>query len=305
MNKETLILVCAMLNSLFSLAQYKVFSDTTYLHADTLIEIKSWVDLNSIREFKRIKTNEVTLFKNYDMDSKILREQGVFKKGHYFGIWKYYSESGKLEKEINFETNVKIIYGKINEPYDELFIFIKNKADSLLASRIGQKLFLENVILNAGRTYYYGKDKSGSWFEVPDFKPNEFLLRYDIRLLGNERFPLIEFKLDSVGQLKEEIRPPVFSNYSNQEILTLKMAEDIAINKGLSKNDKPFIYNIEYKEVRESNVPVPLALKISGKPYKNKRKGNKLTEHYNYILIDAWTGKFMEKGNETRIYIID
>lgn len=238
------------------------------------------------------------------MDSRLLKEEGMFRDGWRVGIWMFYNIDGQLEKEINYDNNSKTLYGKSNEPYDDVFNLIKNKSDSLLIERYGEFFFSNNVFQNTNRSYYYGAGAPGSWFEVPDYRPNEFLMRYSIKL-EEKKHPFFEFTLDSLGSLIDKRTLLVFSNLKDQYFLSLTSIDSIALKNGLTSNAKPFQYMFAYSSDSLLNDTRKLELHVIGVPFDKKIEGNKEIAFFIYIVIDPWTGEFIRKEEDKIVTIID
>lgn len=271
--------------------------ETIKVHTDSsVIETKYFKNLNSIREFNELKKTDRIYFKEYYYDTKNLREIGVFENGYRVGIWEYYTQAGELEKKIDYTTNNKLLYNKTSEPYDRLFNSIKQLADSILIEKYGYYFFTNSVIQNTNRSFYFGSGTSGSWFETPDFRPNKFSLRYDIKLGEGSRLWFFELTLDSLGQLTNNLE--TFLNLKQQKLISTEKAISTALQKGLTILDQPF----EYRMVSSNGN---LLIMIIGQPFEKLSTGNTVTEKFNFIILDPWTGTLVEKGVSDNIIIID
>ena len=96
----------------------------TIQKGDTLIEIRTYENLNIINEFKKIKGQDFEFFKSFELNSKTLKEEGKFdKNGDWCGLRKIYSNDGKLIREINYENNNEILHDNYLIPFQENFNF--------------------------------------------------------------------------------------------------------------------------------------------------------------------------------------
>jgi hypothetical protein len=288
----------------FIYGQSLIISDSKYKIGDTIVEVRSWKEFNLINEFKKVKGTEVQFYKEYYLDTKMLKEEGVFKDGWRIGIWKYFNEKGQLEKEINYDNNVKTLYITNKEPYDEVFENIRSKADSLIIARYGRAFFLKYIIQNTNRSFYYNRRMSGTWFEVPNFRPNKYLLRYDIKH-DNQRFSFLEFTLDSIGSLKYKNSIQAILNLKNDEILHLHFLDSIALQNGLTIEMKPFKYLFQISSDSVQRNDGLLEFHIIGKPFKSKMSRNEIEDFYFEVVLDPWTGKFIRKETNSSLIIID
>lgn len=136
--KSFLLASLSVIAFVCSTAQTAIRPNGKYQVGDTHIEVDSWKDLNSIREFKRLRRRDspggrkfymddthqhetdTMFYKDYYLDTKKIHEEGMFVGGWCVGIRRYYSKTGHLEKEIDYSTNTKTLYGKSSEPYDEV-----------------------------------------------------------------------------------------------------------------------------------------------------------------------------------------
>lgn len=284
-----------ILHLLFSITLFA--QETIKVHTDSsVIETKHFKNLNSIREFNELKNTDRIYFKEYYYDTKSLREIGVFENGYRVGIWEYYTKAGELEKKIDYNTNIKKLYTKTSEPYDSLFNSIKQIADSILTAKYGYYFFTNSVIQNTNRSFYFGSGTPGSWFETPDFRPNKFSLRYDVKLGEGSRLWFFELTLDSLGRLTNDLES--FSNLKQQFLITKEKATSLSLQKGLTILEQPFQYRLVSSDGN-------LLLMIIGKPLKKSSSGNTVTEEFNFIILDPWTGSLVEKGVSENLITID
>jgi hypothetical protein len=275
--------------------QNKIRPAGKYIIGDTIIEVIVYKEDNEIREFREIKGTAIGFYNLYDLNTKILREEGKYYKRYYAGLFKFYDTRGKLEKIINYDNNTKTLFNKKKEPYDEVFAKIKRKSDSLLIEKYGFYFFNNYIIQNTNQSHYYGSGTSGSWFEVPNYKPNEFLMRYDIKLKDGERFLVFEFELDGNGQLKGERSINTFSNFKNNIQLTTKSADSIALLNGFTEKDKPFKYEFDCITDSLQKSRCYLQFSIIGRPFETKNNGSEFTEYCYKITVNPFTMEFMRK----------
>lgn len=287
-----LLIILTLFFPLIVFAQKSNFVKTD----SSVIETKHFKYLNSIREFNELKSGNRIYYKEYNFTTKQLREFGVFEKGYSVGVWKYYSEDGQLLKTIDYDTNIKKLYGKISEPFDSVFNFIKHQADSLLKAKYGSVFFSGSMIQNTNRSYYYGSGTPGTWFEPSNYRPKEYLMRYDIRLSNGTRLFFIEFNLDSLGKLLKSLKN--ISNFKQKSLISIEKVNEITFQKGLSLNDQPLEYSLFYEHEK-------LFLKINGKQFSVIKKEHEIIQKFTYVLLDPWTGKFIRKGIDEVILNVD
>lgn len=59
----------------------------------------------SVREFNELKNEDVTYYREWHIYTSVLKEEGVFKNGNSWGIWKYYHPDGSPQMEIDYNTD--------------------------------------------------------------------------------------------------------------------------------------------------------------------------------------------------------
>ncbi len=158
---------------------------------------------------------------------------------------------------------------------------------------------------NVEQNHYYGWGKSGNWFEISNLHPNEFMMRYDIRMDDKARFSFYEFALDSIGKLKKGKIIETVSNIKKQPVLSFSMADSLALVYGMLAMDKPFSHVMEYHIDSTQAGNGKLALFITGMPYDKRMEAEKITEPFYYIVLDPWTGELISKGKGDAITDLD
>lgn len=274
--------------------------DGNYQRGDTLVEIISHDDFNYISEFRKIKGQDLEPYRSYYFDTKKLKEEGTFKSGWWFGTRKLYGPDGKLQKTIDYKTNNYTFHNGYLEHYEAFFNFIKDNSDNLLKAQIGESLFNSSVIQNTNRSIYYGSETSGNWFDATDFKPEKFLMVYDLRWSDEDRFELFKFDVDSLGNSNDIGSIKKINNFKGGALISKQEAEIIALKNGINEKDKPYQYKFILSEP-ENN----LTIRIWGKPYEVTQEGNTVTRKYVYVLIDAFTGVVISVENKSQIPIYD
>ena len=273
----------------------------TIQKGDTLIEIRTYENLNIINEFKKIKGQDIEFFKSFELNSKILKEEGKFNKnGDWCGLRKIYSNDGKLIREVNYDNNDEKIHNNYLIPFQENFNFIQLKSENLLIEKLGKSFFENFLILNPSRTYFYGKKTSNNWFEIAEEKPIEFVMSYDLKW-ENKRYEIIYFKIDSLGNLIDKKAITKVHNYKGKSLISKKLAEKIALENGLTENEMPF----EYKFNLEEKTKTELQMIIYGKPYETIREGNTIKESFLLLTLEPFTGKVLNVERKTYHGIID
>ena len=277
---------------------------STDVHVKTdssVINTKYFEYLNSIREFNDLDSIRRTYYKDFYFNSRKLRERGVIENGDCVGLWKYYNSKGILEKEINFETGEKKIYGGKPDPFDEIFLEMRSKADSFLISMFGDDFFKNHIKWNPGHSYWYSRYGSGgSWFDTARWEPREFRFEYFVQLDRQHRYPLIKFRLDRKGRLidpEESSGLRLCRKNCNFNIDT-NTAIKIAGQNGLTWNSKN---NYFYLSWTRSGIVTGEFLgeyELILAEFENAQKVSSTGTVYNYrtVVIDPWSGKLKRKA---------
>jgi hypothetical protein len=151
------------------------------------------------------------------------------------------------------------------------------------------------------KNYYYGLRANGNWFEISNLRPNEFVMRYDTRTEDRSRFSFYEFALDSIGKLKREKVIAKASDLKQQPLLQLQLIDSMAMVYGMQAMDKPFSHVLQYTVDSADANNARFELYITGMPYNKKIEESKITEPFDFIVLDPWTGELINKGNGNAI----
>jgi len=221
-----------------------VKADSTVITDSSVITVKYFEDLNSIRVFNDLKNKKLTYYQDYYYDTKSIREQGVYNDGCSIGIWKLYSPTGVLESITDFDKGVWTV---INEKYFSFYatkLKMRRIADSLVQAMYGSDFFNKHIIFDLDQSGASDDERYNFWTMNTHKKPKEFMMRYNIRLDSDTLYrDLIEFKLDAHGHFMPDAYekiygfqklldtiPPVFR-------LTYNSALEMAEKNGLVETD--------------------------------------------------------------------
>jgi hypothetical protein len=184
----------------------------------------------------------------------------------------------------------------------------KIKTEQQIASDSTQQKPTETALPKAeekskplNKNYYYGWRANGNWFEISNLRPNEFVMRYDTRTEDRSRFSFYEFALDSIGKLKKEKVIAKASDLKHQPLLQLHFIDSLALVYGMQAMDKPFSHVLEYTVDSTNASNARFELYITGMPYNKKIEENRITEPFDFIVLDPWTGELINKGNGSAV----
>lgn len=264
----------------------------------SIIRTKYFEYLNSIRVFNELKNKKKTYYKDFYFTTKKIKEEGTFTNDEATGLWKYYSTKGKLEKTINYTTGKKKYFIKPRDAYDNIFINAQARAKAIIIEHFGKSVAERYVRWNPNNSYYYGSyNQSGRWFDVPDFKPIQFLFRYDILLDKEHKYPVIEFTLDNQGKIlnSHNVLGLTNRNLAHNSFITREQAIKTGKTNGLSLKENNTIFYLKWvKPVNKSVIEGDYEIIVA--EYKSKTTaGNQTTFYYDAIAINPWTGNFIAK----------
>jgi hypothetical protein len=285
--------------------------DRTQKTDSSVIEIKYFEDLNSIREFNRlgfVKFNGLdsitrTYYKDYYYDTRKIKEQGVIEGEDAVGLWKYYDANGFLKKTIDYKTGEKKFYGIKSDPYDDILLEMKEKADSTLIKHFGYDFFKDHLQWNPGTSYYYTRhEDSGNWFDIPEYEPEQFQLTYSVSLDKQYQYSLIRLKLDRGGRLIHSIDS--YDNYGLKKCVShcnfridYPKAVEIAKQNGLkwNSNDCRFYLSWIRSLIMEGDFLGEYEMVMVELSYAEKFSEIITIDHYKAVIIDPWTGNLKRK----------
>ena len=288
---ERLILV--MVISFCSLQLYA--QENKILKTDSsIITIRYFSYLNSMREFNELNDRDKSYYKEYTLDTKVLQKQGLFENGDCVGIWNFYSADGTLEKQINYSTGEKIYLNDQTEMYDSIFVLIRKHADSIVISNFGFSFFKKHIAWNCSNSYYYGEGMSNKWFDASYVKPTRFLFRYYIAFDANHKYSSIEFQLDSLGALIQ-----------TREILGLKNCKSNCVFN-ISYDQAIELAKLHGMEIKKSHpyfslkwIKPSISTDFEGDYEIEIIKRTRSVFHKTYtdeiVLIDPWNGEFKSR----------
>jgi hypothetical protein len=295
---------------LFILLSVHTFSqviskDSVYHSHDSTFEIKTWKELNIIREFIRFEGKEEIYYKEFDIRTKHLKAEGLLKNGLCSGTWKFYKKKGKFDKEIKFEVTNTRSYMRPSDPYDDVFKHIKQKCDTLLAQK-KEKNCNFFFHLHSSQSYYYRSsfEKKGSLFK--DVQPNTFLIRYDLVFTDGplfRTFSYVELELDSIGNVKKENYSSLMTDYKNVDFISMRSAASIALKNALSDADQPLEFKFRFVADSVAGKKGKVILRVTGIFFNRKeetvKNGVSITSYFHYTDLNPWTGEVIGSGTDT------
>jgi len=286
-------------------ASYKIQTDSS------VIEVNYYQDYNSKREFNRLKDKDITYFKDYYLDTKILREEGAFTDKSSVGIWKLYSTVGKIQCITDHDKGTISVFDENYIPFYSLKMKMKQKADSLVKSIYSNDFFNKHVIFSFDGSLLFTPNTWESWTEAP----KQFMMRYKIKYDESHIYKdLIEFELDSNGNFLPNNFEEVygFEELPGATVKTFKLdystAIQIAKQNGLIETDstkanaflrwecskQPKIYNGNYRYyVIQKNRTKFITDKEQGSETK--------TDFFNVWVFNPWSGELIQQKQMKQI----
>jgi hypothetical protein len=311
MRKILSILFCIL--PLLNWAQENTISITD----SSKIETKYFVDINSIRVFNEVNYKFINYYSEYYLDTKKLKQEGTYDHGYPIGLWKEYSQDGKLIHETNYNDSIWCLQNRLYFRFFDLQLKMKNKADSLIAITYSQEFFDKHIEFNSMGSFIKNGKENLRWNEKIRNKPTNFTLNYDIRLDPKHTYKdMIRIELDSTGRFIPDDAywyPQGFEKLPNNIKKTFKLNFDsvykIAKYNGLIESDtseattvikwessnKPEFYNLNYKFYFIQKYK---SEKIDGERYLLYI----LNDYYNVWIFNPWTGEFVEKKKMISTY---
>lgn len=274
--------------------------ETTIKTDSSIIRIKTWKDLNSIREFNELDSSDITYYTDRFFENSRIRETGMLDEFGSAGVWKYYRKNGNLYKEIDFETGKKTLLDGWTEPYETSFSTARNRGDSILAKHFGAKFVREHIQWSPGNSSYYTRKTSEHWFNIASEEPERFALRYLIKLDSIHRYWAMTIFLDRDGGIvTDETKGLMFCGKNCDFKINFNDAIRLSKNEGLRlTNKKSFNVSIQWVEEsdnrnnKESGNYRVIVVELKGS---EKYIARKVYYFYDAVAIDPWSGCVIEK----------
>ncbi len=304
MRRTILILFCVL--PLLNWAQESTETQTD----SSVIRTKYLTDINSIRVFNELNFKFISYYTEYYLDTKKIKKEGMYDHGYPTGLWKEYSQDGKVTVETNYNDSIWCLQNRSNFKFFDLQFKMKEIADSIIISTYSQDFFNKHIEWNPMQSSMNNGREYRRWNEKINKRPTKFSFYYDFRIDQKHIYKnMIRIVLDSLGSFipsDASYDPQGFEKLPTNIEKTFKLNTDsafkIAQDNGLIENDtlkattlikwessnKPEFYNINYK------------FYIIQK-YKSERiegKGHLLYILNNYYYVwtfNPWTGEFVEK----------
>lgn len=304
-----LIILTLLTTSSFSQENSKIETDTS------VIETRYYKEDNYYNIFNELKDSKKTYYSEFYLDTKTLKEQGVFVDGNSFGLWREFFKDGKLKREINYDKGLITFVDKKAYPFYDLQNKMKEKADSLICKMYGNSFLTNNTVWSVGGSYIYNDKESGNWTDKLNNKPTKFLFRYDVKLDNEYKYDdLIEFELDDKGNFLPNEYEEVFGFENVPENLRgsfkLKYSDALlkAKNLGLIENDTTKAVGLlrweNFKKPNIINGQFRFYITIRTKTIENLVPNGRSsrTTKYEVYSFNPWTGDFIEKKKMKSIY---
>jgi hypothetical protein len=279
----------------------KIETDTSF------IETRYYKEYNYYNIFNELKNSKIKHYSEFYYDTKTLKEQGVFIDGNSVGLWKEFFKDGSLKREIDYDKGVITFFDKKAFPFLKLQNSYKLNGDSIIKKIYSKEFFDKHVIWSLGSSYIYNDDESGSWTDEFKRKPTKFLLRYNIKLEGKIYDDLIEFEINSKGQLIPNEYEEVygFEQLSENSPKTFQLNQEKAIElakqKGLQETDstkaEAFLHWEKSKSNSIYNGMFRFYVLIKTHSIKDIRPGGRsgITDMFDVYVFNPWTSEFIEK----------
>jgi hypothetical protein len=278
-----------------------ISKDSVYHSHDSTFEIKTWKELNIIREFIRFEGKEDIYYKEFDLKTKHLKAEGLLKSGLCSGSWRIYSKKGNFDHYLTFEQVHTKSYTTPAGPYDDIFKPIKQKCDSLLELK-KEKNCNFFFHFHSSQSYYYRT----SYRTYINERPNTFLMRYDLVFNDGSlfrTFAYVELELDSTGNIKKENYSSLMTDHKNVDFIPMKSAASIALKNGLRDADQPLEFKFRFVSDSVAGKKGKVILRVTGiffnRKEENVKNGISITSYFHYADLNPWTGEVIGSGTDT------
>lgn len=298
------------------LAKSSLSQENSKLETDTsIIETVIQKESNTCTVFNKLKNGNKTYYSEYYLDTKSIKEQGVFFEERSSGIWKEYSKEGKLQRDINHDKGVINYFDKMIYPYYDLQNKMKTYADKLVSKMYGNDFLNKNTVWSIDGSYIYNDNESGNWTDKLINKPTKFLFRYNIKLDEEHKYnDLIEFELDDKANFLPDASEEIYGFEDVPDKLkgSFRLNYSDALQKarslGLTENDstKAFAYFHweSFKRLNIINGQFRFYLAIITNTIETLIPNGRSSRvrKYDVYSFNPWTGDFIEKKKMKSVY---
>lgn len=298
-----------LLTLLLSGVCFCVFAQpTTIVKTDSsTIETKYYKDLESIRVFNRLIKSTRIYFTDSYYSSRKIKHKGTFQDGKAIGLWQEYDIAGKLIREIDYDHGV-INYVDIKAyPTAKFQSKMQLKGDSILTFIYGESFVTKHLIWSIEGSYIRTDNESDNWIGRLKQKPYIFLLRYSVRLEGKVYPDLVEFEIDSSGNVLENEVEKVYgfekipAQWPRIFTLTVDNALSIARQRGLA--DTPSLKTTSFLSWQKNSSNVMCSgqflfyvCQLTNSLDQRQTEGrSRIIDKFVVYIFNPWTGEFIEQ----------
>ncbi|RYX83151.1 hypothetical protein EON73_03970 [bacterium] len=292
----------------FAQENNKIETDTS------IVETMYHPNFNSIKIFNELKDKSKMYYTELYLDSKKIKEQGIFTGNNAAGVWKEFFQDGKLKRVIDYNKGIITYFDKKTFPFLGLQNLFKLKGDSIIKKNYSQDFFDKNIVWSLGNSYIYNGDESGNWTDEFKKEPTKFLLRYNVKLDGRTYKDRIEFEINSEGQVIPNDYENIYGfeqlpkNSSKTFELNREKAIGIAKQKGLQETDSTKaesllswensksknIYNGRFRFYVLIKTATIKGIKTAGR--------SSIINKFDVYVFNPWTAEFVEKRKMKAIH---
>lgn len=272
----------------------------------SIIEIKDYEYINSIRIFNRLKKVNKVYYRDFFYDTKGVKEHGTLnKKGVHIGSWKFYDKQSNLIRTIDYDRGTWYLIKSRRQPYYNLQRQIKLRGDSIIQHHYGKAFFDKHVSWNIFYSRVRNADTYEHWETNELFRPTFFLLAYNVHFDQElTAYDAIRIVFDSKGRLVAKIRgfEPQLQGTPGTFLLTQKKAWEIAQQVGLKKGKTKA--EVLFQLLGEQDKPQDLQYRLIIRQ-KIDSSANKNGYHTSYLewVFNPWKAHFVAK-NEIQTSVV-
>lgn len=219
--------------------------------------------------------------------------------------------AGDLEYQLDHDKGTWKMVKADHYPYYQMLERMRAKSDSMIIAAYGQSFFSQSVRWSPQSSVIYdGLATGGGWCDYETWKPTRFMLRYAIRLAGEETYDdLISVQLDSTGQLYfpfgkyDDVKGFEKVGQSKGMIMTKASAIAAATAQGMTPNGdhQPSTSLIwEYADTQKAEMYnghfyYSVAMYTGSLKSTAPNRGTRVEQRFDVYLFNPWTGAFVAK----------
>lgn len=303
------LVIIAVLCPILLMAQTRI--DTIKTDSSTIERIYSEYG-NTLSMFNRLIKVNKCYYSDYYLDSKKLKQKGLYINHNTVGLWQVFDSDGKLVREIDYDKRSIPFFNKKIYPFLACQNRAKLKGDSIVESYYGIAFRENNVKWDIDGSAVYNGDAGSNWTDSLVAKPTAFLLRYDVNAGDKCYSDIIEFEIDSTGKFIADQDISGLEKLPAGTRAVIRLTTEKAINlakiEGLNENDTSKAQAFMAwekglsKDQPDGHIRIFVIIKTGTIKHLNPKGRSAIITKYDEYVFNPWTEEYIGKRKVKSIY---